>query len=118
MEQLLPDNSRTEATVCVCVCVFLWGGGRIGGQGVQPHFLSTADLRVKEEQVKWLKHCFQTERCRLSFHCGSAVANLTSIQEDESLTPGLAQWVKHLALYELWWGSQRRLGSCVAVAVV
>ena len=29
--------------------------------------------------------------------------------------PGLAQWVKDLAL--LWCGSQTRLGSCVAVAV-
>ena len=35
-----------------------------------------------------------------SSRCGSAVTNLTSIHEDVSLTPGLAQWVKGLAL--LW----------------
>ena len=31
-------------------------------------------------------------------HYGSAVKNLTSIHENMSLTPGLAQWVKDLAL--------------------
>ena len=29
-----------------------------------------------------------------SSHCGSAVMNLTSIQEDTGSIPGLAQWVK------------------------
>ena len=33
-----------------------------------------------------------------SSHCGSAVMNPTSIHEDEGLVPGLAQWVKDLAL--------------------
>ena len=32
--------------------------------------------------------------------------------------PGLAQWVKDLALHELWYRSQMQLGSCVAVAVM
>ena len=32
--------------------------------------------------------------------------------------PGLAQWVKDLALHELWYRSQMQLGSCVAVALV
>ena len=37
--------------VCVCVCIFLWGDGGRGRQGMQAQFLSTADLRAKEEQV-------------------------------------------------------------------
>ena len=33
-----------------------------------------------------------------SSHCGSVVTNPTSIHEDLGLIPGLAQWVKDLAL--------------------
>ena len=33
-----------------------------------------------------------------SSHCGSAIMNPTSIQEDAGLIPGSAEWVKDLAL--------------------
>ena len=33
-----------------------------------------------------------------SSYCGSSVTNLTSIHEDVGLIPGLAQWVRDLAL--------------------
>ena len=49
---------------------------------------------------------------------GAAETNPTGIHEVAGLIPGLSQWVGDLALPELWYRSQMRLGSRVAVAVV
>ena len=62
--------------------------------------------RRKTVFVQW-KICISVNKCReglqknnhsRSYHCGSAETNLTSIDEDAGLFPGLAQWVKDLAL--------------------
>ena len=41
---------------------------------------------------------FRAKSCNRSSHFGSVETNMTSIHEDSGLIPGLAQWVKGLAL--------------------
>ena len=51
-----------------------------------------------------------------SSHCGSAVTNRTSIHEDSGSIPDLPQgWLKIQHCCELWYRSQMRLGSWVAM---
>ena len=53
-----------------------------------------------------------------SSRCGEAETNPTRNRDIADSNPGLAQWVEDLALGELWCGSQTRLRSGIAVAVV
>ena len=60
-----------------------------------PYAAGAAQEMAKSQKAKKKKKQKKPGR---SSHRGSAVANLTSIYEDEDLIPGLAQQVKDLAL--------------------
>ena len=68
---------------------------------------------------------FSTLRCLYVKTCHSGVPIVAQLvkawcylREDAGLIPGLDQWVKALALPQLWHRSQMRLRSGVALAVV
>ena len=45
---------------------------------------------------------FKKKKRYRSSHCGSTETNLTSIHEDASSIPGLAQWVRDMVLPWVW----------------
>ena len=61
-----------------CVCVH-WGWGNTNIEYFQ--------AQIDNLKIEWG-----------SSHCGSVVTNSTTLREDVGSIPGLAQWVKDLAL--------------------
>ena len=64
-----------------------------------------SNVEDKQSSYPWLHERVQNKDAKDdlkaqekgSSHCGSAVTKPTSIHEEVGLTPGLTQWVKHLA---------------------
>ena len=75
------------------------------------HQMHSQDEKVGiNYSVKVVKHILKNQHTRSS-HRGSAVANLTSTQEDAGVIPGPAQWVKDPALFAMSCGVGHRHGS-------
>ena len=66
-------------------------------QASQQKDIQMATRHIKK-MVNIITHQMQVKITMGSSHLGSVVMNPTSIHEDSSSTPGLAQWVKDPAL--------------------
>ena len=80
------------------------------------HFNGDASSLSKWGTYRHSHECLKKQE-RWSCHHGSAEANLTSIHEDATSIPGLAQGLRIRHCHELRWRLQRWLGFDVAVAV-
>ena len=76
-----------------------WREGKIVFSGYRGSVLQ--EVKVLETYCTAILNTLELDTSKWlvgSSHCGSAVMNTTGIHEDVSLTPGLSQWVKDLAL--------------------
>ena len=67
-------------------------------QSSNPHCCSDTRSLTHCATRELLESNFLIKKKMHSSHCGSGVTNLASIQEDVGSIPGLAQWVKDIAL--------------------
>ena len=96
----------SSVTVCSTSCPQLTHSHLLRHFGSSLHFISFVfhfSIYAGKCSSPWPLICSHLKKKKTgSSHCGSAETNPSSIREDVGLIPGLAQWVKDLALLGLW----------------